>query len=152
MDYLTVTELAELKKCSISYISRLIKTNKISAEFTLNPETNKMHSLIPISALPEDLQAKYYRQKRTETGILPEKIETESTPQTAFKYRLKGVKKSFEEFSVTERAVIKFWTNLLREWQAERSRRKDKTEFDKIFVAHQKYMHPDIEISTDIMY
>ncbi|MDE5935922.1 MAG: MerR family transcriptional regulator, partial [Ruminococcus sp.] len=72
--------------------------------------------------------------------------------KTLRKQRLKGVSKAFEEFSETERAVIKFWTDLLREWQTERSGRKDKTEFDKIFVAHQKYIHPDIEISTDILY
>ena len=40
----------------------------------------------------------------------------------------------------------------MNEWQAERSRRKDKTKFDEIFVGHVKYMHPDIEISTDILY
>lgn len=152
MDYLTVTEMAKLKKCSISYISRLIKTNKIPAESTLNPETNKIHSLIPVSALPEDLQAKYYKQKRTETGVMPGKTESENSSETAFKYRLKDVSKAFEELSETERLTIIFWIDLLNEWQGERSRRKDKTEFDKLFVAHQKYVNPDIEISTDILY
>ena len=90
------------------------------------------------------MQAKYYKQKRTETGILPEKIESESTSETTLKYHSKGVSKSFEEFLNEEREVIKFWTDLLNEWQAERSKRNDKTEFDKIFVAHQKYINPDI--------
>lgn len=152
MDYLTVTEMAELKNCSISYISRLIKTNKIPAESTLNPKTNKIHSLIPVTALSKDLQAKYYKQKRTETGIMPEKIESGNGSAKALKYRCKGIKKAFQEFSETERVMIKFWIDLLNEWQAERSRRKDKTEFDRIFVAHQKYIHPDAEISTDILY
>lgn len=40
----------------------------------------------------------------------------------------------------------------MNEWQAERSKHKNKTEFDKTFVAHQKYINPDIEISTDILY
>ncbi len=144
--------MAELKGCSVSYISRLIKTNKISAESTLNPETNKMHSLIPISALPEDLQEKYYCKKRTEAGILPEKNDSESNKKTALKYRSKGIKRAFEDFTESERAEIKLWTDLLTQWQAERSERKDKTEFDKLFVAHQKYVHPDLEISTDILY
>lgn len=151
MDYLTVKEAAKLKGCTEQYMQKICKDGKIQTEQKINCK-GRMKYMIPVSTLPEDLQAKYYKQKRTETGILPEKIESESTPQMAFKYRLKGVKKSFEEFSVTERAIIKFWTDLLREWQAERSRRKDKTEFDKIFVAHQKYINPDIEISTDILY
>jgi len=152
MEYLTVAEMAELKGCSISYISRLIKTSKIPAEFTLNSETNKMHSLIPVSALPEDLQEKYYRKKRTEAGILPEKTDSESEEKSAFKYRSKGIKKAFEEFSESERTEIKFWTDLLTQWQSERLERKNKTEFDKLFVAHQKYLNPDLEISTDILY
>lgn len=152
MDYLTVKELAELKGCSERYIQRLVKNNKMTSEQVNNIYNNQPCYMIPISALSEDLQAKYYKKKRTETGILPEKTKPESTQQTAFKYRLKGVSKSFEEFSEVERTIIKFWTDLLREWQAERSRRKDKTEFDKIFVAHQKYINPEIEISTDILY
>ncbi len=152
MDYLTVVEMADLKGCSISYISRLIKTSKISAEFTLNSETNKMHSLIPVSALPEDLQEKYYRKKHTEAGILPEKTDSENDKKTVLKYRSKGIKKEFEEFSESERTEIKLWIDLLTQWQSERSGRKDKTEFDKLFVAHQKYLNPDLEISTDILY
>ncbi|MCM1232053.1 MAG: hypothetical protein NC489_18180, partial [Ruminococcus flavefaciens] len=121
MDYLTMKEVASLKGCSWQNIQRLVKNNKLDFVQEMSCK-GRMKYLIPVSALSEDLQAKYYRQKRTETGLLPEKIEPENTSQTAFKYRLKGVSKTFEEFSETERAVIKFWTDLLREWQAERSR------------------------------
>lgn len=152
MYYLTVKELAELKSCSIQHIKKLAKDGKIKAEIKFDTEIKQERYFIPVENLPEDLQAKYYRQKRTETGVLPEKTEPESTLQTAFKYRLKGVSKAFEEFSEAERVMIKFWIDLLNEWQTERSKRKNKTEFDKTFVAHQKYMHSDIEISTDILY
>lgn len=108
--------------------------------------------MIPVSALPDDLQEKYYRKKRTEAGILPEKTDDKSNEKTPFKYRSKGTKKAFEEFSESERAEIKLWTDILTQWQSERSERKDKTEFDKLFVAYQKYVHPDWEISTDILY
>ena len=151
MDYLTVKQVAELKKCSEQYIKKLCKDGKFQTEQELNCR-GRMKYLIPVSALSEDLQAKYYKQKQTETGILPEKIESENSSETVFKYRLKGVSKAFEEFSEMERQTIKFWIDLLNEWQAERSRRKDKTKFDEIFVGHMKYMHPDIEISTDILY
>ena len=151
MDYLTATEMSKLKGCSLQNIQKLLKDGKIEAKQELNCK-GRMKYLIPVSALSEDLQAKYYKQKRTETGILPEKIEPENSSETVFKYRLKGVSKTFEEFSETERQTIKFWIDLLNEWQVERSRRKDKTKFDEIFVGHMKYMHPSIEISTDILY
>ncbi|MDE6780851.1 MAG: hypothetical protein K2J40_05255, partial [Ruminococcus sp.] len=151
MDYLTVKEVSELKNCSERYIKTLCKDGKIQTEQELNCK-GRMKYLIPVSALPEDLQEKYYRKKRTEAGILPEKNGREPEEKTALKYRSKGIKKAFEEFSVSERTEIKLWTDILTQWQAERSERKDKTEFDKLFVAHQKYLNPDLEISTDILY
>lgn len=150
MDYLTVEEFAELKGCSISYVSRLIKTDKLVANKQMNPETNKMRFMIPVSALPEELKGKRYKQKKTEAGILPE--EADITEKMALKYRSKGTQRSFDSFSAEEREKIQFWISLLNEWQAERSKRKDKTEFDKLFVAHQKYINADINISPDILY
>ena len=152
MDYLTVTEMAKLKNCSVQYIKRICKESKIQTELQPHPQNKQLCYMIPVSALPEDLQAKYYRQKRTKSGVLPEKSDSEPDKKTAFKYRFKGIKKAFEEFSEAERAEIKFWADLLTQWQSERSERKDKTEFDKLFVVHQKYLNPDLEISTDILY
>ncbi|MBD5142109.1 MAG: DDE-type integrase/transposase/recombinase [Ruminococcus sp.] len=151
MDYLTVKQVAELKNCSEQYVKKLCKDRKFQTKQELNCK-GRMKYLIPITTLPEDLQAKYYKQKQIETGILPEKIEYGNDSATALKYHCKGVKKAFQEFSETERQTIKFWIDLLNKWQAERSRRKDKTKFDEMFVGHVKYMHPDIEISTDILY
>ena len=83
---------------------------------------------------------------------MPEKTESEEPKEPSMKYRSKGVKRSFDSFSAEEREAIGFWIDLLNEWQAERSKRKDKTEFDKIFAAHQKYVNADINISPDILY
>ncbi|MDE6780834.1 MAG: integrase, partial [Ruminococcus sp.] len=78
MDYLTAKEVSELKGCSERYIQRLIKNGKMVSEQTNNIYNNQPCYMIPISALSEDLQAKYYRQKRTESGVLPEKTDFES--------------------------------------------------------------------------
>ncbi|MDE5883986.1 MAG: DDE-type integrase/transposase/recombinase [Oscillospiraceae bacterium] len=130
----------------------MIRDSKIDFIEKINLCNNQPYYLIPVSALSEDLQAKYYKQKRTETGIMPEKKQPENSAETAFKYRLSGVSKAFEEFSETERLTIRFWIDKINEWLAGRSDRKDKTEFDKLFVVHQKYLHPEIEISVDILY
>lgn len=153
MDYLTVKELAELKGCSLQHLQKQIKIGKIYAEQKLHPQNNKMCYMIPITSLPEELQAKYYKQKRTETGIMPEKYESEQpVKEPGLKYRSKGSKRAFGSFTADEREIIRFWINLLNEWQSEHSKRKNKTEFDKIFVAHQKYLNADINISPDILY
>ena len=135
LDYLTVKETAELKGCSERYIRKLIGNGEIFSESILNISNGHTCHSIPVSALPEDLQARYYHKKRTEAGILPEKTDDESTEKAPFKYRSKGIKKAFEEFTEAERAEIKLWTDLLTEWQSERSERRNKTEFDKLFVA-----------------
>ena len=150
MDYLTVTEFAELKNCSIQYIQQYCKDGKIQTKQELNCKGG-MKYMISVSSLPEDLQAKYYRQKHTESGILPEKIESSNVVATPLQQHCKSVEKTFQEFSEAERETIRFWSNLLNQWQAERSERKDKTEFDKLFVAHQKYVNPEIEISVAII-
>ncbi|MDE6035990.1 MAG: Mu transposase C-terminal domain-containing protein [Ruminococcus sp.] len=148
MEYLTVKELAELKGCSVSYISRLIKINKLSAESTLNPETNKIHSLIPISALSEDLQAKYYSRLKKDTGIKPE--STKDKPDKPVKAKKKS--RSFEELTTDERTRFKFWCELLKEWQSRRSQYKSKTEFDKNFIGECRLKYEGIEISKRILY
>lgn len=57
MDYLTVKEVAELKGCSERYIKRLCKEQKIQIELQPHPQNKQLCYMIPISALPEDLQA-----------------------------------------------------------------------------------------------
>ncbi len=149
MDYLTVQKLAELKNCSISYISRLIKTNKIPAKSTLNPVTNKIHSLIPVSSLSEDLQAKYYAKLKADTGLAPELKDD----KTALKQRSKRVQRSFEEYSEEERERIAFWSRLVREWHENRDSYKSKTKYDTDFCANCRLQYgEDFIISPDILY
>lgn len=91
MDYLTVAELAELKNCSVQYIKRICKDGKMLTELQPHPQNKQLCYMIPVSALPEDLQAKYYRKKKTEAGILPEKIESSNAFATALQKCRKNV-------------------------------------------------------------
>ena len=56
MDYLSVKEVAELKGCSVQYIKKIAHDGKIEAVRELNPQNNCMQYMIPVSALPEELQ------------------------------------------------------------------------------------------------
>ena len=53
VDYLTVKEVSELKKCSGSYISRMIRDKKIDYIEKINISNNQPYYLIPVSALSE---------------------------------------------------------------------------------------------------
>lgn len=90
MDYLTVKETAKLKNCAVQYIKKLCKDGKIKADLQPHPQNKQLCYMIPVSALPEDLQAKYYRQKRTESGVLPEKIESSNVVAKVQKKRFRN--------------------------------------------------------------
>ncbi|MGN1037119.1 MAG: hypothetical protein ACI4PX_05040, partial [Ruminococcus sp.] len=147
MDYLTVKEVAELKVCSERYIKKLCKDSKLETIQELNCK-GRMKYLIPISALSEDLQAKYYARLKKETGLAPE-LKEEKEP---LKKRLKGSEKAFEEYSEAERQEIAEWCDILREWQELRANYKKKTDFDSDFVGKCRIEHPNLQISESILY
>ena len=102
MDYLTAEEYAKIKNCSVQYARRLAQAGKVDCIQEMSCKGRPKY-LIPISALPENLQAKYYQQKKTESGILPDKVASENVSENALKtpikYGLKDDYKSFEELS-----------------------------------------------------
>lgn len=148
MDYLTIEKIAELKGCSVSYVSRLIKIGNLTANKQLNPETNKMRYMIPVSALPEDLKTKYYNHLKSEAGTAPEIKES-----AVLKPRKKVVKRAFEEYTAEERAEIALWCKILREWQELRIKYNKKATVDADYVGKCRLEYGEsIDISVDILY
>ena len=148
MDYLTVEQFAELKGCSVSYISRLIKNDKITANKQFNPDTNKMRYMIPVSALPEELKTKYYKQLKAEARTAPELKEIGS-----LKPSKNVIKKAFEEYTAEERTEIALWCKILREWQELRIKYKSKASIDADYVGKCRIEYGEsIDISIDILY
>ena len=78
MDYLTVKEYAELKKCKTQYIQKLCKEGKIKAEQRPHPQNKQMCYMIPVSTLSEELQAKYYNRLKSDLKIPEFKDDKES--------------------------------------------------------------------------
>lgn len=150
MDYLTVTEMANLKKCSIQYVKRICKEGKIKTELQPHPQNKQPCYMIPVSALSEDLQARYYARLKKDTGLAPELME--GKPEKALKKPSKSIKKAFEEYSQAEREEMSTWCEILREWQELRAGYKKKTEFDTDFVGKCRIEHPELEISERILY
>lgn len=145
MDYLTVKEVAELKGCSMQALQKRIKDGKLQAEHQVHPQNKRMCYMIPLSALPDELQQRYYKQQRLEAGLLPEvKEEKKNAAKT---------QRSFEELSADERAEVNVWTDILKEWQGLRNGYNgSKVEFDKLYVGKCQLEHPDIKVSKDILY
>lgn len=156
MEYLTVKEVAELKGCSVQYIKKIAKDGKLEAVQELNPDNNCMQYKIPVSALPENLQAKYYGKVKAEAQLCLPKVQEETKPQ--IKHTKTVIKKEFGEFSADEREQITFWTDLIREWRIRRKEYDSIAEGDMCFVAETKRLRRsylaehNITLSRDILY
>ena len=102
--------------------------------------------MIPVSSLPEELQARYYSQKRQEAGIPP-------PTQNALKQPKNRPEMAFEDFSEEERERIIMWRGIIEDWQRCRSSYPGKkTEVDKLYIAKCKLEHPDLQVSADVLY
>ena len=112
MDYLSILDVAELKGCKPQYIRKLAKDGKIFAEQQEHPQNHKMCYMIPITALPEELQLKYYQRKRAENGVMPE-------PAAPKKQKAKRLL-TFENCTADQRKSINLWTAILQDWQGQR--------------------------------
>lgn len=145
MEHITVNEYAELCQCSVRTAQRNISGGKVSCIVELTDRKRPKY-MIPVSSLPEELQAKYYCGKRQEAGIPPpvEKAEKKSKSR---------VKMAFEDFSEEERKRIIMWRGIIEDWQRCREKYPGKrTETDKLFIAKCRLEHPDLQISADVLY
>lgn len=138
---LTVGDVAALKSCTPRYIKRIVKEGKLPAEETLNQRKRKTY-LIPLEALDEGLQRKWYRQKAGEVskgaGSIPEK---QSTPE-------------LDAYSEKERQEIDFWVTTIHQWLEFRTEKcmGSKAEADETFIRYVAVQHPERSISIDILY
>lgn len=147
MNYLTVKECAELMNCSVRHVQNQVRNGKIQAEQRPHPQNKKMCYMIPVSALSEDLQAKYYGRLKAEID-LPDLKED----QKPVKKQKKNVSKSFEEMSEAQRREANTWSEIIKEWLNIRSRYSNKAQADKAYVGKCQLEHPELQISRDILY
>lgn len=138
---LTAKQVAEVKGCSYQYVKRIIKEGKLQAQEILNDKNRKTY-LVPLEALDEELQQKWYQMNLENP---PEEI---STPEPVTD------KKAVDHFSESERQEIDFWISLVEQWQQYRMKPgvTCKADVDKKFVTLCGLEYPDKEISVDIMY
>ena len=142
LDYLTVKEFSELSGYSERHARRICQNGTVNSKSKKNTSNGRISYTIPVSSLPEDLQAKYYAKLKKDTGLAPELMEDKS--EKTLKKPLKSVKKAFEEYSQAEREEMSTWCEILREWQELRAGYKKKTEFDADFVGKCRIEHPKL--------
>lgn len=143
MELLTVKETAELYGYAERHIRRLIRSGELYAQEQKNPDNGRKQYMVPVSALPQELQRKYYAGLKREAGVPPVPKAAKAAGRPS---------KPFEEYNEAERAQIQLWTNILQTWQECRAKYEKKTEADPLFVSMCRLQRPELQISVDILY
>ena len=139
---LTVSEVAKIKGCGVRYIQQIIKKGKISAVETVNNKNRKIY-LIPLDALDEDLQHKWYQMMK------------ENPPEDLIKLpESEQENAAADTFSEEERKEIDFWIDLVSRWQEYRKMPGviSMADVDQKFVTFCSLEYPDRRISVDTLY
>lgn len=136
METLTLQELAELKGCHRVRIQQLVTEGFYKSVQVKNSRGRLVHA-IPLDQLTEEEQQKYYQSK----GILNTNIEVQNAEKLEF-------------MSTEEREECVFWENVINEWQSFRNKEnaRNKSEVDELFITKMKLEHPELNISTSILY
>lgn len=140
MDYISVSEYAELRGCTVQYVRKLIKEGKIRAEEQFGSGgRNGMSYKILLADCEPKLIKKYNRIH----GINLEKEESKG-PQI--------IPKSLEQLSAEEREEVAFWKRILEEWQEYRNSGGKKSELDEKYVRYLQTTYPDQKFSVRMLY
>lgn len=144
-EMISATALAEIKGCSLRYIQQLAKNGKLPSIEKADAANNRKEYLFDIDQMDEKTRERYYNSKRKELEIAPTK--------TIEKQRSKAVAKPFEAYTENERQQAADWIKILKVWEMYRNKsNRLKADTDLLFVAKMQLEHPEIEISTDILY
>ena len=142
---ISTAELATIKGCTKQYVRRLAQTGKLPFTEKADAANNRKEYLFDIDQMDEKIRERYYNSKRKELEIAP--------PKTVEKQRSKAVAKPFEEYTENERQQAADWIKILKIWEMYRNKsNRKKADTDLLFVAKMQLEHPEIDISTDILY
>lgn len=138
---LTAKQVAEVKGCSPRYIKKIIQDGKLKAVETVNSKNRKTY-LVPLDALDEELQHKYYQ------------LIAENPPKEVERPEPEVEKVAIDEFTEDERKEIDFWIDLTKRWQSYRKMPgvTSLAEVDKKFVTLCSLEYPERSISVDTLY
>lgn len=133
----TVKEAAKLWPCKPQNIRKKIKADTLPHEPDPNPPPHtKAQWLIPVSALPDKAQKRYY-------GSMKGKV-------TPFLPLARQMLQGLENYSEDQRAEIAYWCDLIDEWQHYRSNPdiKNKTELDEQFILFKQMQGVELTAAT----
>ena len=147
---LKAAEVSALTGLTPRRVRQLANGGQYRAELHTN-ERGRPMLLIPLSGLPEDVQRRYFEQKRSKVAATAAPISAEK-PQKKTK-KATPAAKSLEQYTAEERWEISYWMNVVERWQSYRSKAgTNKAACDDRFVRLLQLEEPERNISVGMLY
>ena len=143
MTTITIKEAADIKCCSEQYLRKQALNGEINTVTELT-KNNRKRYMIPLSEFTTEEQIKYYK---SHDMPLPEELEKpKKTKKTVSRST------NIEDYTADQRDEMAFWHKILQEWDSYCFGKPSKVQATKEFVEITRKKHPDIKISSDILY
>jgi len=152
LEYISCRDYSELRGCSIRYTQMQISKGTIEA-VQQRGSNNCLQYMIPVTALPPELQQKHYSRVKAESPALLPAPASEKLPAVRRKEH-----REFGSFTAFERKQITFWCDILNEWRIRRKEYDNCETGDMVFIEEMKRLHKaeldkfNIRLSRDILY
>lgn len=137
----TIKEAAELKGCSEQYLRMQALNGQIKSSTEMTKNGRKRY-MIPLTEFTEAEQLKYYKNHNLD---VPEEL-------TKLKPNKPERSTNIEDYTESQREEMVFWHEILAQWDEYCTGKQSKTAATKEFVQLMRTKHPDIKISSDILY
>ena len=109
MTYLSTAEVAEIKGCTPRYIRQLVQNGKLRGETKDNAANNRTEYIIPLTALPQDLQLKWENQQRRSLGLEPVKKAVKAPLKTD------STRLTLDDLTDKQRSELYLWTGIIKD-------------------------------------
>ncbi len=142
MEYLSVSEYAQLTGKTSRYIRQQISEGKIQAFGSAEKGRGGASGFsyqIPVDSLDPKTYGKYIREQKKKNGIQTPKPE-----------RIRELP-TLEGMSEDERREVSFWKKVISDWLAFRSRPGKKDELDMQFYEELQERYPEMKLSVQII-
>ena len=140
MTYLSTAEVAEIKGCTPRYVRQLVQNGKLMGETKDNAANNRTEYMIPLTALPQELQMRWENQQRRSLGLEPVKKTVKAPLKTVESPHL-----TLDDLTDKQRSELYLWTGMIKDWLTIRDSytQYSKGEIDEMFVQAARLKYPD---------
>lgn len=147
---LNLRQAADLMNMPLRTLRYKAQTGQVPAKIGTNTHNRPEYS-IPLSALPAELQRRWYAQQG-EKAVTTEQLEAAAQKRARGQKATAIKRRELDEYTLAEREQIAFWMQTIEEWREFRQGPGKAAVLDDDFVERLKARCPELQISKATLY